>query len=95
VLSSTSRYAQIDIATYSMNGATVPYLRRRFLPRPDSLPLMTTVTITPDSRIDLIAAKLQGDPQRYWKIADANAAMNPVDLMSHLGAALRIPRVGS
>ena len=95
MISSSSRYAQIDRAIYQApDGRQLPYLRRRFLPRMDDTALLASVTIRAGDRLDLIAAKLQGDPLRAWRIADANTAMNPQDLTSRPGSLLRIPKPG-
>jgi nucleoid-associated protein YgaU len=42
-------------------------------------------------RLDLIAARTLGDPLLFWRIADANDAMNPFDLLTR--RALRIPTI--
>ena len=31
----------------------------------------------PDDRIDLVADRYLGDPQAWWRICDANAALDP------------------
>jgi hypothetical protein len=95
MISSTSRYATVETATYrTADGRTLPYLRRRFAPPPESLASMADITVTAESRLDLIAAKLQGDPLRFWRIADANAAMNPLELTRRPGERLRVPKPG-
>lgn len=94
MLSPSSRYARIDVGAWSRDGRSVPYLRRRFAPDPAGIAIMATLATPPNSRIDLIAAKLQGDPLLFWKIADANGAMDPAELLSQPGAPLRIPKLG-
>lgn len=76
------------------DGNVVPYLKRRLLPQGGDLAVMATVTVALGQRLDLIAARLQGDPLQFWRIADANDAMNPFDLTAVPGRALRIPRPG-
>jgi hypothetical protein len=56
--------------------------------------VLATVTVRSGDRLDLIAARLQGDPLRAWRIADTNIAMNPLDLTERPGDPLRIPKVG-
>ena len=91
----TSRYYQIGrtIRTDADGHRTV-YLKRRMLPAPESLPIMTAVTVTQETRLDLIAARLQGNPLLSWRIADANEALNPFDLTAVQGRVLRVPKPG-
>ena len=88
----TSRYARIETATFKMSdGRTVTYVRRRFLPQGERLPLLVEVTITDGDRLDLITARTLGDPEQFWRVADANNAMNPFDLTGEPGATVRVP----
>jgi hypothetical protein len=88
---STSRYYGIATATIvGANGTPVAYLRRRFVPSPDSFQLLQTCTVTQGKRLDTIAAQYLGDPESFWQIADANGAMRPEDLLTPLGRTLRI-----
>ena len=43
-------------------------------------------------RLDLLAARYFGDPLQYWRIADANPAPSPDELLEP-GRVLIIPRV--
>ncbi len=88
----TSRYARIEIATRETpGGPTVTYVRRRFLPQGEHLPLLVEVTVTDSDRLDLIAARTLGNSEQFWRVADANNAMNPFDLTGEPGATLRVP----
>ena len=88
----TSRYASLPTATYvTPDGRTVTYVRRRFLPQGDTLPLLTEVTVTQGDRLDLITARTLGDPEQFWRVADANDALDPVDLTDEPGSTLRVP----
>jgi hypothetical protein len=88
----TSRYAAIARGTHALpDGAVATYVRRRFLPDPAALPLLAELAITDGERLDLFAARTLGDPLQFWRIADANAAMSPFDLVSRAGRVLRIP----
>jgi len=42
-------------------------------------------------RLDLIAARTVGAAEQFWRIADANAALNPFDLTAMPGEQVRIP----
>jgi hypothetical protein len=92
----TSRYYNIEIATLELPGdRTVSYVRRRFLPQGDRLPLLAEIGVVPGERLDLVSNRTLGDPLAYWRICDANNAMNPQQLMDEVAAdpnrRLRIP----
>jgi hypothetical protein len=90
-----SRYAQIENAALTKeNGQIIVYKKRRFLPDIEKMPLLQEVTVTSGDRLDLIAAKLLGDPEKFWRICDANNAMDPLDLARKPGAVLRITAAG-
>jgi hypothetical protein len=89
-----SRYAGIEVARVSDgDGRATAYVRRRFAPPGSSLPLLVEVTVAQDDRLDLITARTLGDPEHFWRVCDANDAMNPVDLTGGdaVGRALRVP----
>jgi hypothetical protein len=88
----TSRYYELPVATIDLpGGRTVSYVSRRFLPPGDALPLLAQVTVAQSERIDLLAHRTLGDPLAYWRVCDANDAMDPDDLTSEPGRPLRIP----
>lgn len=87
----TSRYYGIDTPTLqAVDGSTVVYLRRRFLPSPDRFALLQLYTVSASERLDNISAKFLGDPEAFWRIADANAAMRPEALTETPGNQIRI-----
>ncbi len=86
-----SRYASLETATFTgPDGKTITYVRRRFLPQGESQPLLVEVTVSEGDRLDTIAARTLGDPEQFWRICDANNAMNPFDLVAEPGAVLRV-----
>lgn len=88
----TSRYASLPTASYTTpDGHAVTYVRRRFLPQGETMPLLAEVTVTHGDRLDLITARTLGDPEQFWRTADANDAMNPFDLTAEPGDTLRVP----
>jgi hypothetical protein len=88
----TSRYAAIPTATLvDADGRVVAYVRRRFLPHGATLPLLVEVTVAQGDRLDLITARTLGDPEHFWRVCDANDALDPVELTSELGRLLRVP----
>jgi hypothetical protein len=87
----TSRYFKIETATYTgADGRTFAYVRRRFLPQGDAMPLLVELTVSQGDRLDLIAARTLGDPEQFWRICDANNAIDPQDLTAQPGRKLRI-----
>jgi len=88
----TSRYYSLDTATYTApDGRAITYVRRRFAPRGDSMPTLVEVTISDGDRLDLITARTLGDPEQFWRVCDANNAMNPFALTAEPGRTVRIP----
>jgi nucleoid-associated protein YgaU len=77
----TSRYHGIELATIELsNTQTVAYLRRRFVPPPEHFDLLQEHRVTQGDRLDNITAHYLGDPEQFWRIADANRAMHPDEL---------------
>ncbi len=87
----TSRYAPLETVEWtSPEGEVIRYQRRRFPPPADRLNRLVDVTVSADDRLDLIAARTLGDPEQFWRICDANSALNPADLLE-LGRTLTVP----
>ena len=87
----TSRYSGIDTATLeTAAGQTVRYLLRRFVPGPERFALLHEHMVTEGERLDTITARYLGDPEQFWRVCDANNAMNPSDLTASVGRRLRI-----
>ena len=88
----TSRYYNVETATLTaQDGRVIAYKRRRFLPQGEEMPLLVEVTVTEGDRLDLITARTLGDPEQFWRVCDANNAMNPVELTDEPGMTLRVP----
>ena len=88
----TSRYYKIEDASYvHPDGTIVTYKRRRFSPAAESLPLLAEVKLEQSERLDLFAHRTLGDPLQFWRICDANNAIDPFDLSEFEGRRLRVP----
>jgi hypothetical protein len=88
----TSRYYNIpDLQYVGPDGIPLAYKSRRLLPAGNAMPVLQEVTITAADRLDLIAARTLGDAEQFWRICDANNAMDPLDLTATLGRVLRVP----
>lgn len=86
-----SRYYDIPDAVHvGPDGQEMVYKRRRFLPRGEDLPLLREVTVQTTDRPDLVAARTLGQPELFWRIADANDAMDPQALTREPGRTLRV-----
>lgn len=87
----SSRYHDVEVAQLELpGGRTVSYLRRRFIPPPEAHALLREHVVREGERLDQIAATTLGDPEQFWRVADANCAMAPEDLTRDAGRALRI-----
>jgi len=87
----TSRYHGIGIATLERpDGTTVAYVRRRFVPGRDRFAVLREHVVAQGDRLDNLAAHYLGDPETFWRICDANAALRPDDLTATVGRRLRI-----
>ena len=40
------------------------------------------VKVTPGDRLDLVANRIYGDPLMFWRLCDANDAMDPVRMLA-------------
>jgi hypothetical protein len=88
----TSRYARLETAELTdRDGRGIAYVRRRFLPQGRRMPLLAEVAVRPGDRLDIIAARALGDPEHFWRVCDANDAMDPQELTKETGRALRVP----
>ena len=67
------------------------YARRRFIPAPGSLTIVARHVASALDRPDLLGAKYLGDALLYWRIADANAVVDPNELTDTLGRRVDIP----
>ena len=76
-----SRYYALENAFWtSEDGETIAYKRRRLLPRPEDMTELARWTVRAGDRFDLVAARTLGDSQSFWRIADANRVLDPLEL---------------
>lgn len=86
-----SRYNGVaTLETVGPGGRPIAYLARRFITAPDDLVVVREVVVVQGDRLDLLAARLIGDPEQWWKIADANPTLRPDELTDAPGQVLRI-----
>jgi len=86
----TSRYYGIETATLKTpDGKTIVYVRRRFVPSPDRFETLVEHSVVQGDRLDNVTANYLGDPEQFWRVCDANNAMQPDELIA-VGRKLRI-----
>jgi hypothetical protein len=90
----SSRYHLTETTVLHTPERQIPYLRRRFLPQPESMSILVEVSVAQGDRLDLIAARTLGAPEQSWRVCDANYTMNPFDLTAEPGRVLRVPVPG-
>ena len=91
LFAATSRYYGLDTETLTASdGRSIIYIVRRFVPPADGFQLLQLHTVTRDERLDNITAHYLGDPELFWRVADANSAMRAEELVEKVGRKLRI-----
>jgi len=88
----TSRYAGVAVEAWDPGGGRppVPYLARRFCPRPETFSPLYEVRIVEGDRRDLLGARHLGDPELWWQLADANGVVDPRALTEEVGSLLLV-----
>jgi hypothetical protein len=81
---STSVRATVD-RELAADGASIVYLRRRFVPMPDRFSLLSVHSVREGERLDNITARYLGDPLQYWRLCDANNVIVPDELTDEVG----------
>lgn len=83
-----SRYEKVETGKITdARGRVINYKKIRFIP---NTPGVVGYNVKQGDRLDQIANLSFRDPQRFWRICDANLAMWPDDLMI-VGKTLGIP----
>ncbi len=86
-----SRYVGLETAEWTRaDGLPVRYVKQRFIPMSENFSTLQEHRVEENDRLDNIAAHYFSDPELYWRLCDANGAMNPVDLTVKMGRRLRI-----
>jgi hypothetical protein len=80
VFSKSSRYFPLpDLIWRAPDGREVTYRSRRLIPRSGArLEKMTVVGQS--ERLDIVAGRTLGRPEAFWKLCDANGALDPFEL---------------
>ena len=84
-----SRYEKVDEGEIADGtGRVVRYKKIRFIPATRAL---GGHLVGAGERLDHIAHRYFRDPERFWRICDANHAMWPDDLIAERGRTILIP----
>jgi nucleoid-associated protein YgaU len=84
-----SRYAGVgDLEGVTPDGRTVRYKKVRLVPQVHS---HMEHVVAEGERLDQIAHRYYRDPERFWRICDANRALWPDELTAAAGRAILIP----
>jgi len=84
-----SRYRNLAQATVpAAGGRSVRALTLRVLPPQAGEPHQ----VTDSDRLDLLAHERLGDATQFWRIADANTALDATGLTAETGAGIQVPK---
>ena len=90
-VSPTSRYYGLETKFLERpDGTKVAYLGRRLVPSPDRFATLSFHVVLQGERLDNVTAKFLGDPEQFWRVADANGVLHPNELTDRVGARIRI-----
>ena len=91
LFSVTSRYYAVGAARLvTLAGRTILYLRRRFVPPPENFSVIQEHVVAEGERLDNITGQYLGDPEQFWRLCDANNAMEPDELTRVAGRTIAI-----
>jgi len=86
-----SRYFEIETTTWpTPDGKKIVYIRRRFVPPPERFELLLEHSVVQGDRLDNVTANYLGDPEQFWRVCDANNAVQPDELTATIGGKIRI-----
>jgi len=84
-----SRYATVDVAEFEdERGRVLRYKKLRLIP---VTRVLRRHEVRSGDRLDLIAQRYFKDPERFWRICDANFTLWPEDLTADPGEIIDIP----
>ena len=84
-----SRYTDVgENEITDSKGRIIRYKKIRFIPETGA---RMGHTVNQGERLDHIAYRYYRNPERFWRICDANRAMWPDDLIAEAGETILIP----
>lgn len=80
------RYEGVEVATVLARDGTggdreVAFLLARSPSSPANMLALSWHRVGPEDRIDLVTARYLGDPAAFWRVCDANLALDPAALV--------------
>ena len=95
MFSTQSRYYELETAEWrAADGRTLVYVRRRFVPQPGREPTLAEHVVASGDRLDNVTARYLADGELFWRVCDANGAVEPEELCAEIGRVLRVPLPG-
>lgn len=87
-----SRYESVaEAEIIGPAGRVIRYKRLRFIPAVNGA---FGYRVQDEDRPDLVAYRVLGDAEQFWRLADVNRAMRPSDLTATAGRRLLVPAPG-
>lgn len=87
-----SRYFGLPLKTRpGPDGETETYLPRRLIPPPERYKAFGLKRLSGSERVDDVAAEAFGDPELFWRIADALRLEDPGSLLGEEGRLVPLP----
>ncbi|MBA2715180.1 MAG: hypothetical protein H0U55_16715 [Rubrobacteraceae bacterium] len=84
-----SRYEHVaDAEVQDERGRVVRYKKARFIPETEA---RMGHILNQGERLDLISHRYYQDPERFWRICDANLATWPDELVAEAGKTILVP----
>jgi hypothetical protein len=89
-----SRYRGIAQGLYARDAGdpAVRYVLRRFIPQRRDIAIAGEHIVLGGERPDVLALRTLGDVELYWRLADANAVIDPIEVTDTPGARVTIPK---
>lgn len=72
-----ARLAETPLTYKDSAGKEIQFVSRRFLAPLSTFQTLTTVDVHRGDRLDLIAARTLGAAEAWWRVAEANEALDP------------------
>lgn len=87
-----SRYSGLTLRRHTApDGTEVTFLPRRLIPPPERYQPFGQTRLSGSERVDDVAADAYGNPELYWRIADALGLEDPASLLGQEGRLIPLP----
>lgn len=72
------------------DGTSIIYVKRRLIPQPGNFTVISVHRVIERDRLDNISFRYLGDPELFWRIADANVVLDSDSLTDPVGNEIAI-----